>query len=80
MAEGSSQLNSFLDSVGTWFLNVFDGYGWYVPALLLTVLFFAAFGLLCYMLEDVPLDLEILSAPKAIFSWTKERWQRARKS
>jgi hypothetical protein len=80
MSEGSSQLDNRLDSLGTWFFNVLDGYGWYVPALLLTFLFFAALALFCYMIEDVPLEPDILCAPKAIFSWTKERWQRAHKS
>jgi hypothetical protein len=78
MSEGSS--HGFLDSVGTWLFNVFDGCEWYVPALLLTILFFVALALFCYMIEDVPLEVDILCAPKAIFSWTKDRWERARKS
>ena len=79
MSEGSSELDSFLDSLGTWFFNTFDACGWYVPALLLTILFFAAFALFCYRTEDIPLELDIFRAPGAIFTWTKKQWQRTRK-
>ena len=75
MSEGSSQLDSLLDSVGVWFFNIYDAYGWYVPALFLTVLFIAALALLSYVLEDIPLEPDIFRAPKAIFAWTRKRWR-----
>ena len=75
MSEGPSQLDSLLDSVGVWFFNIYDAYGWYVPALFLTVLFFAALALLCYAMEDFPIEPCIFRAPKAIFTWTKKQWR-----
>ena len=76
MSEGPSRLDSLLDSVGTWLFNIFDGFGWYIPALILTLLFFVIIALLCYATEDIPLDLGICRAPRAIFSWTEKRWRR----
>ena len=47
MSDGSSQFDSLVDSVGYWFFNIYDAYGWYVPALFLTLLLFSALALLC---------------------------------
>jgi uncharacterized membrane protein YqgA involved in biofilm formation len=72
--ESRSLLGGLLDSAASVVLTAFETYGWIVPASLLTILFFAGLVVLCWMLDDLPLEFEVLTAPRSIFDWTRKRW------
>ena len=73
--DGNTQLDRLMDTVASSISYTYDAYGWILPALLLTVLLFAVMALFCWMLEDVPLELEVFTAPHSIFTWVRNRWQ-----
>src|SRR4051812_47386337 len=73
--DGNSQLESLWDTCAAAVLNTYDAYGWLLPALLLTFLFFLIFAFVCWALDDIPLDLPLLKGPAAIFRWCRKRWE-----
>jgi hypothetical protein len=72
--DGGSQFESLWDGCAAALFNVYDGYGWIVPALLLTLLFFLALALLCWWAEDVFVE-PMFQGPSAIFRWCRHRWK-----
>lgn len=75
MSENRS-LADLLDSVATATPNAVDCYGWIVPATFLTLLFIAALVIVCWQLDDLPLEGDIFTVPHAIFAWARKRWQK----
>lgn len=75
MSENRS-LADLLDSAATATLNGVDSYGWIVPATFLTLLFIAVLVIVCWRLDDFPLDGDIFAVPHAIFAWARKRWQK----
>ena len=73
--DDGSQLESLWDSCAAFVLNAYDAYGWMVPALLLTLLFFTVLALICWALEGIELDLPVFEGPVAIFGWCRKNWQ-----
>ncbi|HWE85826.1 MAG TPA: hypothetical protein VG267_12850 [Terracidiphilus sp.] len=73
--DSNSQLESLWDTCAGTLINTWDVYGWLIPALLLTILFFAVIAFVCWALEDVDFDLPIFEGPRCIFRWCKRRWQ-----
>jgi hypothetical protein len=69
--DGSSQLEAMWDSLAAMVLNVYDAYGWIVPALLLSVLFLGLIALFAWLTEELPLDLEIFRCLGGIFKWMR---------
>jgi hypothetical protein len=73
--DGNSQLESLWDACAAAVLNTYDAYGWLLPALLLTLLFFLVFAIVCWAMDDIGLDLPILEGPAAIFRCCRKRWE-----
>jgi len=84
----SSQLERLWDAMATAVLNVYDAYGWVIPAvllsLLLLVLLVGVIGLLAWALaavgvDDLPVDADVFSGLagmfRGVFRWTRESWQ-----
>jgi hypothetical protein len=76
--ESSSQLDGLVDFVTPAIFNAYDAYGWLIPAVLLTVVFFGLFFLACYLFEEIPMDFPIFRGPRFIFSWSREHWGKSR--
>lgn len=77
-SDGGSQLEQLCDTAASAAFSVYDAYGWMVPALLLSVLFLGLLALLCWALEDLPLEPEILRGFPGIFRWSRRVWQNGR--
>jgi hypothetical protein len=73
--DGNSQLDRLMDTLASSIWYTYDAYGWIVPAIFLTLLFFAAVVLLCWLADVIPLEGEILTAPHSIFNCMRKRWQ-----
>jgi hypothetical protein len=73
--DGNSQVDGLKDAVASTVFNAVDAYGWVVPATLLTVLFIAALTLLCWVMDDLPLDLPVISGPRSIFREMRALWR-----
>ena len=84
----SSQVEGLWDAMATAVLNVYDAYGWVIPAvllsLLLLVLLVGVIGLLAWALaavgvDDLPVDADVFSGLagmfRGVFRWTRESWQ-----
>ena len=67
------------DTLSSMVFNVYDGYGWILPALLLTILLLGVLALVAYAIEDLPIDAEVFDGIGAIFRWTR-RWWKANRS
>lgn len=72
--DGSSQIDSLWDSCATFVLSAYDAYGWVVPALLLTLLFFTLIAAICWALDDI-VEAPVLEGPRAIFRWCRQNWE-----
>jgi hypothetical protein len=72
---GNSQLEGLWDAAATVVFNVYDAYGWVIPAVLLSLLLLGVLVLLAWALEDLPVDAEILQGFGGIFRWTRKRWR-----
>lgn len=55
--------------------NAYDGYGWILPAVLLTILLLGVLALIAYAIEDLPIDVEIFDGIGGIFRWTRRWWK-----
>jgi amino acid transporter len=53
--------------------NLIDGYGWILPALMLSALLLVLIGLFAYWFEDLP--LEAFEGFGGIYRWTRQAWQ-----
>jgi hypothetical protein len=78
MPDANSQLDGLWDTCAAAILNTWDAYSWVLPALLLTLLFFGVFALICFALEDLDFDASLIEAPVAIFRWSKKTFQSQR--
>jgi hypothetical protein len=74
-SDGGSQLAWLWDAAVTGVLDVYNAWGWILPAILLTLLFCVVVVILCWILEDLPPEMEIVRTPFAIFRWTRRRWR-----
>ena len=87
----SSQLERLWDAMATAVLNVYDAYGWVIPAvllsLLLLVLLVGVLGALASALaavgvDDLPLDADVFGGLagmfRGVFRWTRENWRAGR--
>jgi hypothetical protein len=77
-ADGNSQFESLWDTCAATLINTWDIYGWVVPALLLTILFFAAIAQFCWALEDISSELPVCRGPKWIFHRMRLIWRARR--
>jgi len=75
MGEGYSRIGEQLSNVAPGIYSVYDGFGWIIPALLLTFLFFGVYVLLCWAFDDVIIDFPFFRGPRFIFSWTRKVWR-----
>jgi hypothetical protein len=75
MGDANSQFDGLWDTCAAAILNAWDAYSWVLPALLLTLLFFGVFALICFALEDLDLDASLIEAPVAIFRWSRKTFQ-----
>lgn len=73
--DGNSQIESLWSACAGTIAQQWDAYGWVVPALLLTLVFFAAIGWLCWALEDLPVDVPLVKVPKWIFRRMRLIWR-----
>jgi hypothetical protein len=55
--------------------NAYDGYGWILPAVLLTILLLGVLALIAYAMEDLLIDVEIFDGIGGIFRWTRRWWK-----
>jgi len=78
--EGNSFLEGLWDAAASTLFNVYDAYGWVIPALLLSLLLLVVLALLAWALEDLPVDVEVLQGFGGIFRWTRKWWREGRGS
>ncbi len=78
MPDANSQLAGLWDTCATALLNTWDAYGWILPAILLTLLFFGAIVLVCWALADLDFDAGLIEAPIGIFRWCRKTFQSQR--
>ena len=78
--EGNSFLESLSDASASALFNVYDAYGWVIPAVLLSLLLLGALALLAWALEDLPLDAELFQGFGGIFRWSRRWWREGRGS
>ena len=74
-ADGNSQLERLWDAAAAGLCNIYDAYGWGVPAVLLSMVFLGLRALLAWALEDLPVDLEVFQGFGGIFRWMRSRWR-----
>ena len=75
MSAGEKSLFEGLwDTCSSAVFNVYDGYGWIFPALLLTALLVGVLILIAYATEELPIDGELFNGIGGIFKWTRARW------
>ena len=63
------------DQGSSWILGAYDAYGWIPQACMLILLAALFLGFLCWLMEDLPMELELFRAPGAIFRWTRRNWR-----
>lgn len=63
------------DTISSAMFNVFDSYGWIIPAVLLTMLLLGILVLISYAMEDLPIDAEIFDGVGGIFRCTRRWWK-----
>jgi hypothetical protein len=66
-----SLLENLLGSFSSSILDLFNACAWIVPAIIGTLLFVAACALLCWIADDLILELPWLSGPRFIFQWAR---------
>jgi hypothetical protein len=54
--------------------NAYDGYGWILPALVLTILLIGVLVLIASAIEGLAIDVEIFQGIGGIFKWTRRWW------
>ena len=74
-ADEKSLLEGLWDTFSSAVFNTYDGDGWILPALLLTILFLGILVLIACAMEDLPIDLEIFDGVGGIFRWTRRWWK-----
>jgi hypothetical protein len=80
----SSQLERLWDAMATAVLNVYDAYGWVIPAVLLSLLLLlllvGVIGLIASAVGELPLDADVpvFEGFGGIFRWTREIWRAGR--
>ena len=70
-----SGFEALWNSAASAIFNVFDSYGWIVPATLLAILFLVVIVLFCWWMEDLPFELPVLEGVGRIFKWMRGTWQ-----
>jgi uncharacterized membrane protein len=75
MGEGYSPIGEQLSNLAPGIYSVYDGLGWIVPALFLTLLLFAFYVLLCWTFEDMIIDFPLIRGPRFIFGWSRKLWR-----
>jgi hypothetical protein len=78
MPDANSQLEGIWDACATGILNAWDACGWLIPALLLTLLLFAVFALICFACEGIEFDEGLIEGPVAIFRWSRKTFKSER--
>ncbi len=63
------------DTFSSAVFNAYDGYGWILPALLLTILLLGVLVLIACAMEDLPFDVEMFDGIEGIFRWTRRWWK-----
>jgi hypothetical protein len=53
----------------------YDGHGWILPALLLTILLLGILVLIACAMEDLPINVEMFDGVAGIFRWTRRWWK-----
>jgi hypothetical protein len=80
--DGGSLLETTWDSLAAMVFSVYDGYGWIVPAVLLSALFLLLFFWLAALMDgwsvDLPLDEVVFRGPCGIFRWMRDSWREGR--
>ena len=74
-ADEKSLLEGLWDTFSSAVFNAYEGYGWILPALLLTILLLGVLALIACAMEDLPLDIEIFDGIGGIFKWTRRWWK-----
>lgn len=77
---GNAQAAGFWETLTSALSEFVDVYGWILPALLLTALLIAGIALLCFFLDDLPLEVPIIRVGRRIFRSTRRNWISARRS
>ena len=83
-ADWSSRLEGLWDAMATAVLNVYDAYGWVIPAvllsLLLLVLLIGVLWLVASAVGELSLDADVnvFGGFGGIFRWTRENWRAGR--
>ncbi len=62
-------LESILGSLTSSILDLASAFAWIVPAIVCTILFLAVCMLLCWIADDLLVELPWLSGPRFIFHW-----------
>ena len=70
-----SLLEGLWDTFSSAVFNLYDSYGWILPALLLTTLLLGVLALVAYAMEDLPIDAEVFDGIGGIFRWTRHWWK-----
>ena len=78
MSADGSHLESLWDSISSTVLNAWDGFGWIIPAVVLTILLLGAILLVAWWLEDIPFEPEVFNGIDGIFKWTRKSWRGGR--
>ncbi len=74
-ADEKSLFDGVWDTFSSAVFNAWDGYGWILPALLLTLLLLGVLVLIAWAMEDFPIDVDIFDGIGGIFRWTRRRWK-----
>jgi hypothetical protein len=78
-ADGDSHLDGLWDAAASVVFNAYNAYGWVLPAALLSLLFLGALVLFCWLLDDLPFDLQVIKGPRWIFRWTRAGWRKRKR-
>jgi hypothetical protein len=70
-----SRIETLWNAAASAVTNVFDLYGWIVPATLLAILFLGVIVLLCWAMDDLPFELPVFESVRGIFKWMRSAWQ-----
>ncbi len=74
-ADEKSLFAGLWDTFSSAAFNAYDGYGWILPALLLTILLLGVLVLVACAIDDLPIDVEIFQGIGCIFKWTRRWWR-----
>ncbi|MFZ1086207.1 MAG: hypothetical protein WAN35_14680 [Terracidiphilus sp.] len=70
---GDWRVNELWDSAASVIFNVYDAYGWIVPAVFLSLLFLLVIGFIAWAAEDLP--VECLEGFGGIWRWVRRWWR-----